>query len=145
MRNFRKMAAICAMLLGAMPLVAAAQANHNTARSNKNTVAAPAEDAVPADASGEEQRAGKRGYDYYKAQSDTAAVIAGPVGSGQPTSEGSQVKRTVPKQTQGATFGERVNAGLNKSGNAGTPGPASSETKPQSLNDADKSILSVIR
>jgi hypothetical protein len=107
MRNFRSTVSAFAMLLGAMPVVATAQANHNTARSNKNTVAAPAGDTGPAVGSGEEQLAGRKGYDRYQAQSDLAAVVAEPGGTGEPTDDQS--------------------AGPQQAGNAGgpdTPPPA---------------------
>lgn len=107
MRNFRSTVSAFAMLLGAMPVVATAQANHNTARSNKNTVAAPAGDTGPAVGSGEEQLAGRKGYDRYQAQSDLAAVVAEPGGAGEPTDDQS--------------------AGPQQAGNAGgpdTPPPA---------------------
>ncbi len=150
MRKFHSAAAICALLIGAMPVVATAQANHNTARSNKSTVAAPAGDTGPAVGSGEEQRAGRKGYDHYQAQSDLAAGVAEPGGSVQPTDGQSAASNTVPKQTQQATFGERVNAPPQQPGNAGGPDTAppaetSNQQPPRSLQDADRSMLSIIR
>ncbi|MFN4287744.1 MAG: hypothetical protein ACK4E3_04520 [Brevundimonas sp.] len=41
-----------------------------------------------------------------------------------PQPDGGEPGTTVPKQTQQATFGERVNAGLQQSGNVGGQGPA---------------------
>lgn len=41
MRNKPLTATLCTVLIGSLPAVAVAQANHNTARSNKSTVAAP--------------------------------------------------------------------------------------------------------
>jgi hypothetical protein len=112
MRKLHSAAAICALLLGAMAVVAAAQANINTSRSNiKGSVAAPADEAVPTEGTGEEQRVGRKGYDHYQARSDMASAAAGTVGSGEPIDGDSLATTTVPKQTQGATFGERVNAG----------------------------------
>ena len=150
MRNFHSAAAICVMLTGAMPVVAAAQANHNTARSNKSTVAAPAENAAPDEGSGEELRAGKKGYDYYQARSDMASVTEADPGSGQPADDGSVAGTAASKQTQGASFGERVNAGARHAGDADAPGSAStdhspSETGRQGLQDADKGMPSIIR
>jgi hypothetical protein len=164
MRYFRPAAAMCAVLIGAMPVAAFAQANHNTARSNKNTVAAPAEETAPEPGTGDERPAGapepdgsappvvkanhntarsnkntvaapagdvaadvgnggepnarKKGYEYYQAQSDSAAVAVAPDGSAQPAGDQNPANVTVPKQTQGATFGEKVNAGLQAAGGA---------------------------
>jgi hypothetical protein len=58
---------------------------------------------------------------------------------------------TVPKQTQGATFGERVNAGLSLLPNAsgatvgGGTGVAAPHTMLRTLNDAKRGILAIIR
>lgn len=67
-----------------------------------------------------------------------------------PQPNGGEPGTTVPKQTQGATFGERVNAGPQQTGNAGGPGTAppaetSNQQPPRSLQDADRSMLSIIR
>lgn len=132
MRKLHSVAAICTMLIGTMPVVASAQANHNTARSNKSTVAAPAEDAVPAENAGEAQRAGRKGYDHYQAQSDMAPVSAGSASSGQSADDNSVAGATVPRQTQGATFGERVNAGTQQPGSP-APDRAPAQTRPQGL------------
>lgn len=150
MRKFHSTAAICALLIGAMPVVATAQANINTSRSNTKGSVAPTGDAVTADGSGEEQRAGRKGYDYYQAQSDTSAVAAEPADPGQPAGDQTVAGTTVPKQTQQATFGERVNAPPQQPGNAAGPETAppaetSNQQPPRSLQDADRSMLSIIR
>ena len=61
----------------------AEKANHNTARSNKNTVAAPADLPGPAGAESAAQPIGKKGHDHYQNRSDAAAAAAaaGPDGS----------------------------------------------------------------
>lgn len=79
-----------------------------------------------------------------------ASAAAGPVGSGEPTDGDNVASTAVPKQTQGATFGERVNAGAPKAGDAGAPGSpvpdqVPGQTRPQSLQDENKSMLSIIR
>lgn len=153
-------AAICALIISAVPVVAAAQANintsrsnskgvaapgggavstdgsaqgqpaekanHNTARSNKNTVAAPADLPGPAGAESAAQPIGKKGHDHYQNRSDAAAAAAaaGPDGSAVLPEGAGAASTTVPKQTQGATFGEKVNAGLQASGSAVTQSPA---------------------
>ena len=169
MRNVHSVAAMCAILIGTMPVAAFAQANHNTARSNKSTVAAPAGGTAPAVSTGQDQPAGesapdgsvqpiakanhntarsnkntvaapngdvatgvgargeanarKKGYEYYQARSDLDAPAAGPEGIMQPA-EDEAANVTVPKLTQGATFGEKVNAGLHAAGGALSQGTA---------------------
>lgn len=60
-----------------------------------------------------------------------------------PQPDGGEPGTTVPRQTQGATFGERVNAGLQQSGNAGGPGAAteaSTEACPSPATDGRVAI-----
>lgn len=73
MRTYRFGAVLCSVMIGTVPLAAIAQANHNSARSNKNTVATPAGEVVAEDGSGEQPSAGRKGYQYYQAQSDLSA------------------------------------------------------------------------
>ena len=99
----------CAVLIGAMPVAAAAQANINTSRSNTKGVAAPNGDTSPDEESGQDQG---------------AVLATAPEVSVAPVPSPSATGTTVPKQTQGATFGEKVNAGLQASGNAVVQGAA---------------------
>lgn len=62
----------------------------------------------------------KKGYDYYKAQSDN----------------------TVSKQTQGATFGEKVNQGLHQAGGAISQGASVKENESRVENDSIPSASS---
>ncbi len=67
-----------------------------------------------------------------------------------PQPDGGEPGTTVPKQTQQATFGERVNAGSQQVGSAGGPTAATTtgkanQPKPRSPQDADRSMLSIIR
>lgn len=78
MPTYRFGAILCSVMIGTMPLVAIAQANHNTARSNKSTVATPAGEVVAEDGSGEQPSAGRKGYQYYQAQSDLSAGVTKP-------------------------------------------------------------------
>lgn len=98
------------------------KANHNTARSNKSTVAAPAGEPGPAVDGGAAEHIGKKGYDHYQTKSDQSARATGPDGATVPSQGADAASTTVPKQTQGATFGERVNAGLQTSGTAAPQG-----------------------
>ena len=148
--------AICALLISAVPVVAVAQANINTSRSNTKGSAAPSGDGVSAEGSGGDQAAGRKGYEYYQAQSDHTGSVTEPEDTGQPVEKANHntarsnkntvaapadppdpaqdaagASTTVPKQTQGATFGERVNAGLNAPGKAASQG-----TEPQAQTDA---------
>lgn len=183
MARLYRATAICALLISAVPVIAAGQANINTSRSNTKGSAAPVADTVPADengaakanintsrsnskgiaapsgdavsaeGSGGDQAAGRKGYDYYQAQSDHTASVAEPEDTGQPVEKANHntarsnkntvaapadlpdpaqdapaASTTVPKQTQGATFGEKVNAGLNAPGRAVSQG---TELQPQ--------------
>ena len=74
MREFRSTAAVCALLLGALPFVASAQANHNTARSNKNTVAAPAGETGPADGNA---KAAQANHNTARSNKNTVAAPSG--------------------------------------------------------------------
>lgn len=72
MRNVRSISIAAAVLIGAMPVAVSAEANHNTTRSNQ-VGAAPADDVIPEESGAEQQTSGKKGYDYYKSQSEMAA------------------------------------------------------------------------
>lgn len=78
MRTYRFVAFLCSVMIGTMPLAAIAQANHNSARSNKSTVAAPAGEVVSEDGSSEQPSAGRKGYQYYQAQSDLSVGVTKP-------------------------------------------------------------------
>ena len=73
MRTYRFGAILCSVMIATVPVAAIAQANHNSARSNKNTVAAPTGEAVSEDGSGDKPSAGRKGYQYYQAKSDLPA------------------------------------------------------------------------
>ena len=67
-----------------------------------------------------------------------------------PQPDGGEPGTTVPKQTQQATFGERVNAPPQQPSNAAGPETAppaetSNQPPPRSLQDADRSMPSIIR
>jgi hypothetical protein len=111
MRDKRLMAMACAVLIGTIPAAAAAQANHNTARSNKSTVAAPAEETSPAGNSEAQQTSGKKGYDYYKSQSDMAAGVTGPTDTGQNVEGAGKDAAVAP----GANSDEAAQANINTS------------------------------
>ena len=68
----------------------------------------------------------------------------------RPQPDSGEPSATAPKQPQQATCGERVNAAPQQAGNAGgpaapTPAETANQPKPRSLQDENKSMLSIIR
>jgi len=121
MRKFHSMAIACAVLIGSNPVVAAAQANHNTARSNKNTVAAPAGEVSSAGASGEQKRSSRKGYQYFKARSDMSAEVVAPASNGQ--GPGASSKDTAPVSGTGAGGAAEANINTSRSNTKGSAAP----------------------
>lgn len=78
MLSYRYMTFLCSVMIGTVPLAAIAQANHNSACSNKNTVGAPAGEVVSEDENSEQPSAGRKGYQHYQAQSDMSAGVTKP-------------------------------------------------------------------
>lgn len=87
MRTYRFGAILCSVMIAMVPVAAIAQANHNSARSNKNTVAAPTGEAVSEDGSGDQPSAGRKGYQYYQAQSDLPAGAIKPASGNEDQAE----------------------------------------------------------
>lgn len=111
MRTYRFGAVLCSVMIGTVPAAAIAQANHNSARSNKNTVAAPAGEVASEDGSGEQPSAGRKGYQYYQAQSDLPAGVTKPA-SGD---EGQAVLQEAPASGRVADADTPAEADINTS------------------------------
>jgi hypothetical protein len=98
--------------------------------------------AIPLAAHAEPDQKNNRGYVVGK------GGVARSANAPQP--DGGEPGTTVPKQTQQATFGERVNAAPQQADNTGgpaapTPAETANQPKPRSPQDSDRSILSIIR
>ena len=95
--------------------------------------------------------ASKKGYEYYKAHSDDKTIESQRKGIQENglkknDAEEASTKVTVPKQTQGATFGEKVNQGLHQAGGAISQGKSTKNEEDSIVKDsipaspAEKSI-----